>query len=357
MSKRKKLILSADEILFRCSSLGKIMGEAQGKSNMDKWKDAVEQLDKYKAEYELTANKQTKTAIAKLEKIEKLKTDIPVLELVKDKVELSETTKTNLIDIFVSARYGRREEIKSKYLAKGNAREEDSITLLSRKLKTPYKKNDERIGNEWIIGEPDIYQGITILFSDEILDTKTSWSAHTFFRSKSKELDTDYYWQGVGYMWLTGAKKHTVAFCLVNGTAQAIIDEKRRLSFAAGMQDLWGNPTEEFKIRCKQIDINHIYDLREFKEENKYFAFDVGTLLPEEAEEERNRILVNKGILSDDEVNNDINDIDEREWIYDIPKEERIFTFTFDRNEEDIQRAKKRIGECREWMQNNLFKK
>jgi len=45
---------------------------------------------------------------------------------------LSETAKGHCIDVFVSWKYGRREEIQSKFLDKGNAREEDAITLVSR---------------------------------------------------------------------------------------------------------------------------------------------------------------------------------------------------------------------------------
>jgi len=232
--------------------------------------------------------------------------------------QISETTKTHLIDVFVSEMYGRREFIDGKFLEKGNEREEDSITLLSRVNRKFYKKNSEKLFNDYIKGEPDIFTGNSIHDADEIFDTKTSWSAHTFFRAINKPLDKMYEWQGHSYMWLTGAKKHTVAYCLVNGTAQAIMDEKRKAGYRYGA-DPEIHP--EYINRCKQIEINHIFDLASFKSENGWFEF-----------------------------NNDLSN-----WAYDIPMENRVFTFTFDRDEEKIQALKNRITDCRIWIKENLI--
>lgn len=48
---------------------------------------------------------------------------------------MGESAKTHLVDCFVSYKYKRREEIEGKFLDKGDKREEDSITLLSRELR------------------------------------------------------------------------------------------------------------------------------------------------------------------------------------------------------------------------------
>ena len=235
---------------------------------------------------------------------------------------LSETCKTHLIDVFVSAKYGRREEITGKFLDKGNEREEDSITLLSRATKIFYKKNEERIENDFISGTPDLYLGIGLQLADETNDTKTSWSAHTFFRAQKEALNKMYYWQGQGYMDLTGAKKHTVTYCLVNGTAKAIMDEKRRLAYAMGVLDTQATDNVAYLEKCKQIEVNHIFDMEAFKNENPFFEFD--------------------------------NDLEK--WTFDIPISERIFQFTFDRNDADIERMHQRVIECRNFMNENLFK-
>lgn len=254
---------NADDIKFRCSSLGHLMTEARSKSET-----------------------------------------------------LSESTKTHLVDVFVSAKYDRREDLNNKFLEKGNAREEDSITLLSRVQKRFFKKNDIRLENEFISGECDIFLGESIHNATQTFDTKTSWSAHTFFRSSNKDLDKAYYWQGLGYMWLTGAQRHTVAYCLVNGTEKAIMQEKKMARFIENSFD------RDYKKTCKQIEINHIFDIEHFKKENPFFEFD--------------------------------NDVEN--WFWDIPIEERLFTFTFERNEDDIKRLEQRIIESRKWMNENLFK-
>ena len=71
--------MNANNIKFRCSSLGALMTEARNKSG-----------------------------------------------------QLSETCKSELIKVFIAEKYGRTKNIQSKYLEKGIAQEEDSITLYSK---------------------------------------------------------------------------------------------------------------------------------------------------------------------------------------------------------------------------------
>lgn len=266
----KKTITNANDILFRCSSLGHIMTEPKSKSDI-----------------------------------------------------LSAGCKTHLVDLFVSSMYSRREEIFSKFLTKGNAREEDAITLLSRLTGNFYKKNTVRLNNSFITGECDAFIGDEVTKAEETTDTKTSWSAHTFFRAITKPLDDSYKWQGVGYMALTGARKHNVAYCLVNGTDDAIRAEKLKAGYQLGMMDAHGNPTEKYLELCRQIEINHIFDLEAFRKEYPYFEFD-----------------------------NDLT-----QWRYDIPKEKRLFIFTIERNDAEIEAVYKKVMQCRAYMNANFFGK
>lgn len=233
--------------------------------------------------------------------------------------ELATGVIIHLIDCFISYKYKRREEIENKFLDKGNAREEDAITLVSRINKTMFKKNSERLSNEFITGEPDIFLGKEIKQADETFDTKCSYSAFTFFRSQ-KELNKMYYWQGMGYMALTGAKKHTVAFCLVNGLPDAIIKEKRNAAWKLNLID--PSQDAQYLKKAKQIEINHIFDINSFVKENPHFEFD-------------NSLM---------------------EWDYDIPMKERLFTFTFERNDTEIQKIYDRVRVCRKWINANMFK-
>ncbi len=238
------------------------------------------------------------------------------------KEELSMTCKTELKNVFVASKYKRREEVESKFLDKGNEREADAIVLYSLIKKGDFTKNKIRLYNDYIQGEPDFFQGESIYKAKETIDTKCSWSAFTFFRVQGEKLNPDYLWQGNGYMWLTGAERHTVAYCLVNGTPQNIMDEKRKLAYKMGILDMSGNDSPEFKEKCKQIEINNIFDINAFYNENPYFAFD--------------------------------NELEE--WSYDIPAEDRLYTITIERNEDDIRALQDRIGSCRKFMDKNLFK-
>lgn len=209
----------------------------------------------------------------------------------KDAGNLSETAKTHLIDVFVSNRYGRQSDIQNKYIQKGLLVEEDSITLYSRVKKTYYKKNENPLSNEFIKGTPDLYSGKSIKEADHIIDIKSSYDIFTFFRNHNNDLNNLYYWQVQGYMWLTGAKSASVAYCLVDTPEQIINDEKRKLMWKMGAAT---TESEDFIQACGELD----------------------------------RLLTYK----------------------DIPLNERMIEFHVDRNEEDISRIEKRVVKGREYL-------
>jgi hypothetical protein len=203
---------NADNILFRCSSLGKIMTNPQTKSET-----------------------------------------------------LSETCKSHLSEVFVTNVYGRKKDISNKYIEKGLQVEEDAITLFSRIEKTVYLKNVENIRNAFISGTPDLYAGESIHKADVIIDTKSSWDIYTFFATKdASKLNKMYYWQLQGYMWLTGAQTSKLAYCLVNTPDTLIEDEKRKLAWKMGVIDEMANP--DYLEAVEQIEKLGRYDDIHFKE-------------------------------------------------------------------------------------------
>lgn len=225
---------------------------------------------------------------------------------------LSETCKTHLLDVFASAMFSRREEVDNKFLRKGNECEEDAITLYSVVAKKYFIKNKQRLTDEHFTGEWDLHDSIKQI--SETTDIKTSWSLHTFLRATNKKLSDQYYWQGQTYMALTGAKFHTVAFCLVNGTVEGIEAEKRRLTWNPEFFEANGSWTEEGKKRAIHIEINHIFDMEAFKKKYPFYQLEV------------------------------------ENWDYDIPKERRVASFRFERNDTDILRMRERVIECRNWI-------
>lgn len=204
---------------------------------------------------------------------------------------ISETTKTHLVDVFVSSKYGRNTDIHSKYTNKGLMVEEDSLTLYSRFKKEFYLKNEDHFSNAFIKGTPDI------ITEDRIIDVKSSWDIYTFFRNTTAKLNKNYYWQLQCYMALTGKEKATLAYCLINTPDMLIQDEKRKLQYRMGVID---DANLSFQEACNQLDKLMIYD--------------------------------------------------------DIILEEKIIEIEIKRNDKDIERLYERIVDCREYMNEYLFK-
>jgi hypothetical protein len=188
----------------------------------------------------------------------------------KDAGNLSEGAKTHLIDIYVSAKYGRQTEIQNRYVNKGLMVEEDSITLYSRIKKTFFKKNEKRLNNDYLMGTPDLFTGLEIEAADTIIDVKSSWDIFTFFRSYTKEINSLYYWQLQAYMALTGALKAKLAYCLIDTPAMLVNDEKRKLMYKMGCAT---EESDEFHKACEELEKAMTYDDIPFKD--RMIEFDV----------------------------------------------------------------------------------
>jgi len=158
------------ELLFRCSSLGKIMTESRSKSEV-----------------------------------------------------LSETAKTYIQDVFKEKELGIYKDFSSRYTDKGIQMEDEAIQFASDVLNWDFVvKNTERFNNEWLTGEPDIC-------TDSFLaDIKCSWNGSTFPMFDSTLKNKDYFWQLQGYMMLTGHDTSELVYCLMNTPFEIVEDEVRR---------------------------------------------------------------------------------------------------------------------------------
>jgi len=158
------------EILFRCSSLGKLMTDARTKSEV-----------------------------------------------------LSETAKTYIQDVFKEKELGIYKDFSSRYTDKGIQMEDQAIQFASEVLNWEFVvKNETRFNNEWLTGEPDIC-------SDNLLaDIKCSWNGSTFPMFDSTLKNKDYFWQLQGYMMLTEHDTSELVYCLMNTPFEIVEDEVRR---------------------------------------------------------------------------------------------------------------------------------
>jgi hypothetical protein len=175
----------------------------------------------------------------------KILTNMPGKKDTKTVEELSDTTKTHLIECYVKEVYGREKDINNKFIEKGLAVEEDSLTLYSRIKKQVYFKNDELFSNDWIVGTPDI------ITSDSVIDIKSSWDIFTFFASKTKKIDSGYYAQLQCYMELAKRTNAVLAYCLIDTPDGLIEDEKSRLFYK---MNLTSRENETYLQACEALE-------------------------------------------------------------------------------------------------------
>lgn len=123
---------------------------------------------------------------------------------------LSAGAKTEIEKLAKQFVYGFDESISSKYMTKGIQVEDASIELYNSVFFTSHAKNTERISNDWITGECDIYS------PSKVIDIKSSWSLSTFPATAKTGMDKGYEWQGRAYMWLWDAPSFEIAYCMVS---------------------------------------------------------------------------------------------------------------------------------------------
>ena len=175
----------------------------------------------------------------------------PVAKADKEAGVLSKTAQKHLIEVYIAEKYGRKRDIQTRQMKKGIEAEQDSIDLLSMYLKLPFSKNEERFKNDFITGLPDIING------DTIIDIKSSYDLWTFLGNIPDKLDNLYYWQMQSYMWLTGTRKATIAYCLVN-TPESIIQQEKY--YLLKKMDVISEESPEFIKEAMKIEFNMTFD-------------------------------------------------------------------------------------------------
>jgi hypothetical protein len=186
---------------------------------------------------------------------------------------LSQTAKSYIQEVVLQDKYGIYKEFNSRYTDKGNQTEDEAIQLVAQVLDLGFiYKNEDKYTNDWIKGTPDV------VTTDLIIDTKVSWSAHTFPFFESELPNKDYYWQMQAYMWMTGRKKALVTYCLVNTPYLLLEDEIRREHWK---QNLIGESQE---VR-DYVEAQHNFDHIPKNERVKVFEIDYDEQGIEQAKE------------------------------------------------------------------------
>lgn len=135
----------------------------------------------------------------------------------RDNPELPEGAKTHCKKWLKTFLFKRREELKNKYVSKGNESEEDGFTLMAVQLKLGMVyKNTERKRNEFSEGECDLnHQGI-------VYDNKCSWSLDTYPMFETEIPDPKYWWQLQNYSTLWVCEKLCLCYTLISTTLESL---------------------------------------------------------------------------------------------------------------------------------------
>lgn len=148
--------------------------------------------------------------------------------------------------------YGRRKEFYSKYTYKGNAVEDESIDFAAEMLGYPLLfKNEDSYENDYITGTPDV------IVADCVLDLKNSWNQSTFPIFETGVPSSDYWWQGQGYMWLTGRKHYKLVYTLTDTPVEQIASEARKYCYAnyLDLDTYFSEVYEEMEYKMTYSDV------------------------------------------------------------------------------------------------------
>jgi hypothetical protein len=237
-----------NEVLIRCSCIGKIMAEGKGSVLTEKQAEMLIELQNKDSR----TPKQDETLLSLI-----IKRDAPPT--------LGDGCTSYHKEVYIWEKYGKEPvggAERSKYTLKGKMVEDESIMMLSRIDSLTYTKNDTRFKNTHLTGEPDIIVSKEGNFY-KIIDIKSSYDFATLLSNLGSPLNSLYRYQVQGYMALTGASEAEICYCLVNMPQELINSEKKRLFYATNSvtED---NP--EYLRQVSKLENNMTFDEVPIKE-------------------------------------------------------------------------------------------
>ena len=232
---------------IRCSSIGSIMTDPQEKSPLAKYNDKLEQVKDNQVKYDAAGNKETKTALAYLEKVSRYTAELPELDRHKNDIFLSKTC-ISVVDQWIKEQpefYGREKEFTSKYTDKGIECEDDAIKFVAGQYSWGLvSKNQHRYeDDEHIEGTPDIVR------IKSVEDIKCPWWCFTFPLFDGDLPNKDYEWQGNGYMAIAGKEQFGLHYCLMDAPDRFVDAQSRKEANRLGMDEVEYELFEEVKAK------------------------------------------------------------------------------------------------------------
>lgn len=188
----------------------------------------------------------------------------PKSKAAKEAGELSEGAKSYVKKWASGKFFDKVEDWETVYTRKGNVTEDEGIALIVKYFKLGMGfKNEKYFENDFLTGTPDF------ITKPIVYDNKSAFDVFTFPKYESKIKEAVYWWQGQGYMHLTGTHKYRICKTLVNTPDDIVWIKLRSECFKKGIAE--SQITEEM---FQDALAHHKYDNYPIEERIKVYEFD-----------------------------------------------------------------------------------
>lgn len=205
----------------RCSAIIKMLANSRSNPQL------TEVQAKWISEYE--AREKPPTEPQKLEYARLL-----VLKENGNKVILSDMCIEYLMEVYAWETEGmipiNKESLEILSMKKGKMAEIQATELLGFVDNVVYSVHKDRISNDYLTGEIDIYLGESVYAARNVTDIKNSFDYPTFLKKINNGLENGQKEQVQGYGDITGATELCVANCLVDNPDEIIEDMKWKIA-------------------------------------------------------------------------------------------------------------------------------
>lgn len=212
-----------DSFKCRCSGISKIMSNKQGFEPLTELQEAkIPELQEKQRVKGLTEKQQEEL------------TRLCAKREASKQVVLSDTCIEYLMEVYAWETQGMisvtKEAMEVAQLSKGKLAETEAVTLLCRVDKVLYISHKERISNDFLSGEIDIYLGEHVYAAKNVTDIKNAFDYPGFLKKINNGLERGQCEQVQGYGDITGARELYIANCLVDNPETIIEDMKWKLA-------------------------------------------------------------------------------------------------------------------------------
>lgn len=154
--------------------------------------------------------------------------------------EFGDTALKGLFKIYILERFGREQKLDTAAIRKGLGIEDIGIEMINELTGEKYKKNEERVSNEYFSGVIDMFKGKDIRKAVHVRDHKGSWDLFSFIPNAVTEptmssVGKIYWFQGQAYCDLTNSKKFILDYTLQDAPVEILMEEKRKLMWKMGV--------------------------------------------------------------------------------------------------------------------------